>query len=77
MKPGNSMRYLRAFGRFWWDFLVGDRLELFLGPIVVLAVAALLVRWGASGLVAGAVLFGLVIVTGALSLALVMAAGRR
>ena len=18
------MRYLRAFGRFWWDFIVGD-----------------------------------------------------
>ena len=36
-------RFLRAFLRFWSDFLIGDRLELFIGPIVALAGAALLV----------------------------------
>ncbi len=33
------MRYLRGFGAFWYDFLVGDRPELFLGAIAILAVA--------------------------------------
>jgi hypothetical protein len=31
------MRFLRAFGAFWYDFLVGDRPELFVGVIVILA----------------------------------------
>lgn len=31
------MRYLRAFGAFWYDFLVGDRPELFVGVIAILA----------------------------------------
>jgi hypothetical protein len=35
-------RYLAAFGRFWWDFLVGDTPELFLGVLVVVAVALVL-----------------------------------
>jgi hypothetical protein len=35
-----------AFGRFWWDFLVGDTPELFLGTLVVLGLVALLVRSG-------------------------------
>jgi len=30
-------RYLRAFGAFWYDFLVGDRPELFVGSIAILA----------------------------------------
>ena len=30
------MRYLRAFGAFWYDFLVGDRPELFVGVIAIL-----------------------------------------
>ena len=28
------MRYVVAFGRFWYDFLVGDRPVLFLGPVL-------------------------------------------
>jgi hypothetical protein len=35
-----------AFGRFWWDFLVGDTPELFLGTLAVLGLVALLVRSG-------------------------------
>jgi hypothetical protein len=34
--------WLRAFGRFWWDFLIGDTPELFIGAIVVVGAAALL-----------------------------------
>ncbi len=35
-------RWLRAFGRFWWDFLIGDTPELFIGAVVVVGAAALL-----------------------------------
>ena len=36
------MRYVRAFGRFWWDFLVGDTPEIAVGVLLVLLVAFLL-----------------------------------
>lgn len=43
-----AARWGKAFGRFWWDFLVGDTPELFLGALAVLGVVALLVHaWGA------------------------------
>ncbi|MHB1974071.1 MAG: hypothetical protein ACYCR4_07245 [Acidimicrobiales bacterium] len=35
-------RWATAFGRFWWDFLVGDTPELFAGVLVVVATALLL-----------------------------------
>ncbi len=35
-------RWARAFGRFWWDFLVGDTPELLVGAVGALAAAALL-----------------------------------
>ena len=37
-------RWLVAFGKFWWDFLVGDTPELLIGVLVVIGVVALLVR---------------------------------
>ena len=37
-------RWLVAFGKFWWDFLVGDTPELLIGVLVALGVVALLVR---------------------------------
>jgi len=40
-------RSLVAFGRFWWDFLVGDTPELFVGMLVVVGVIVLLVHVGA------------------------------
>jgi hypothetical protein len=40
------MRYLVAFGRFWYGFLIGDRPELFVGPIVGLAIVAVVVQQG-------------------------------
>ena len=51
------MRYVRAFGAFWYDFLVGDRPELFLGPIVALVLAWMLVNGGLPAGGAGGVLF--------------------
>jgi hypothetical protein len=40
-------RALRAFGHFWWDFLIGDTPELALATGVIVAVAFLLdgSRW--------------------------------
>jgi hypothetical protein len=35
-------RWGRAFGFFWWDFLVGDTPELFLATAVIVIVAVLL-----------------------------------
>jgi hypothetical protein len=38
------VRWLKAFGAFWWDFLVGDTPELFVGVLVALGVLAILVK---------------------------------
>jgi hypothetical protein len=54
------MRYVIAFGRFWYEFLIGDRPELFVGPLVALAVTALVTAAGWS-IVSGLLLFCLVI----------------
>jgi hypothetical protein len=65
------MRFLKSFGRFWYDFLIGDDWKI--AVAVVLAVAALLGAMsmhllGESGL---AILGGvLVVVAFAVSLAL-------
>jgi hypothetical protein len=37
-------RLLVAFGRFWWDFLVGDTPELFVAMLVTLGITALLAK---------------------------------
>jgi hypothetical protein len=63
------MTFLRRFGAFWYDFLVGDRWELFLGPIAVLAIAWVLETAGASGLVAGAAIVIGITLVGAISVA--------
>jgi hypothetical protein len=34
-----AWRLTRAFGQFWWDFLVGDTPELFLAVLVLVALA--------------------------------------
>jgi hypothetical protein len=66
------MRYVRALFTFLYDFLVGDAWELFIGPIVVLIVCALLAGAGVTGGVVGSVMFlGIVgVITLNLSLAL-------
>jgi len=37
-----AVRWLTAFGRFWWEFLIGDTPELFVGAVAVVGVLALL-----------------------------------
>lgn len=62
------MTYLRRFGAFLYDFLVGDAWELFVGPIVALIVGWALVQAGLPAAVVGAILFLGVLVVAALNL---------
>ena len=39
------MKYVVAFGRFWYDFIVGDAWEIALGVILALAAVAALMRF--------------------------------
>jgi hypothetical protein len=40
------VRYLIAFGLFWYDFVVGDDWSIAVGVVAAIAVAALLVNAG-------------------------------
>jgi hypothetical protein len=61
------MTYLRQFGAFLYDFLVGDAWELFVGPIVALIAAWGLVRAGVDGGTVGLLLAIAVVGVGAAS----------
>jgi hypothetical protein len=37
------MKYIVGFGRFWWDFIVGEDWKIAAGVALVLALGALLV----------------------------------
>ena len=39
------IRRVRAFGAFWWDFLVGDAPELALGGVLILGIAFAVRTW--------------------------------
>ena len=40
------MRYLRSFGRFWWNFVVGDDWRIAAGVAVALGLTSLLTHEG-------------------------------
>jgi hypothetical protein len=40
------MRYLRAFGAFWWNFIVGDDWRVAVGLALALGLTALLAHSG-------------------------------
>src|SRR5205823_5120035 len=42
------MRYVTAFGRFWWDFVVGDDWRVAAGVAVALGLTRLLTALGAN-----------------------------
>lgn len=42
------MRQLRAFGRFWWDFVVGDDWRVAAGIALALALTWVLAHHGAN-----------------------------
>jgi hypothetical protein len=43
-RPPLPVRWLKAFGAFWWDFLVGDTPELLVGVLVAIGLVAVLVN---------------------------------
>lgn len=45
-RPSPARRYGTAFGRFWWEFLVGDTPELLVGAVLAVSVVALLTHHG-------------------------------
>jgi hypothetical protein len=61
------MRYVRAFGRFWWDFVIGDDWRIAAGVALALGLGAVLVSTGVSNLVValvtGAAIFTVVSLT--------------
>jgi hypothetical protein len=57
------MRFVIAFGRFWYDFVVGDDWRVAAGAVAILVLAALGVALGLGGVwVSTFVLVGLVAV---------------
>ena len=58
------MRFVSAFARFWWDFVVGDDWRIAAGVVVVLALGALLVAAteAPDGLVAALMALGILLV---------------
>jgi hypothetical protein len=57
------VRVVKGFGRFWWDFLVGDTPEIFVAVVVIIAVIALLSEVGHFNLAAIIVLPLCVLIT--------------
>lgn len=60
------MRWLAAFGRFWWDFVVGDDWRLAAGVLTALAAGGLLTatRAASDGVISAAVTAGIVATVG-------------
>ncbi len=64
-----------GFGRFWWDFLVGDTPELFIAVVAILVLISVLSVAGHASSVAVVALP--ILVTGALALSVRRAAKNR
>lgn len=45
-RASRPARWAVAFGRFWWDFLIGDTPELFIGTVAVIGAVAGMLRLG-------------------------------
>ncbi|MDE3082661.1 MAG: hypothetical protein KGJ39_04500 [Acidobacteriota bacterium] len=48
------VRVLKGFGRFWWDFLVGDTPEIFVASVVTIGLVALVsdvATWHRAGVI--------------------------
>jgi hypothetical protein len=76
-RPPLALRVVRGFGRFWWDFLVGDTPELFVAALVIIGVTALLSKTGHFNDAAVVVLPLLAILALAASLARAIRSARR
>jgi hypothetical protein len=55
------MRFVRGFGRFWWDFIVGDEWRIAAGVVAVLAAGAVAVtaEWFTGSAIVVAVAIGI------------------
>ena len=48
------VRVVKGFGRFWWDFLVGDTPEIFVASVVTIGLIALVsdvAKWHRVGVI--------------------------
>ena len=73
------MGFVKGFGRFWWDFIVGDDWRIAAGVLVVLTAGALLVANTSApdGVVAALVAAGIVVVAiGSIAASALRARGR-
>jgi hypothetical protein len=73
------VRLVKGFGRFWWDFIVGDDWRIAAGVVVVLTAGALLVAdtRAPDGVVAAVVAVGIVVVAiGSIAASALRARGR-
>jgi hypothetical protein len=68
----SPMRFARQVFDFLYDFLVGDAWELFVGPITGVVVALLAIQAGVPPAAAGALLVAIVVLVGAVHLALAL-----
>lgn len=73
------MRFVAAFARFWWDFIVGDDWRIAAGVVVVLGGGALLVAEtdAPDALVATVTALGIVLVAIGSIVTAALGAGRR
>ncbi len=62
------LRLVKAFGRFWWDFLVGDTPEITVAVVIIVGAVALVADVIHVNVLAYVALPVLVIVTLALSM---------
>lgn len=65
------MRYLKAFGQFWYDFIIGDDYKIAVAVVAALLMSLALMMWTGLGDGALTVLAGL-LVMGCFSLSLVI-----
>lgn len=68
------MQYVHRFAAFWYDFLIGDRPELFVGSIAVLVLVWIAIEAGLDPTLAGGLLTTLILTLAGLS---VWSASRR
>ena len=71
------LRLLIGFGRFWWDFLIGDTPELFVAALTVIGVIALLSEVAGANVAAIVALPLLVIASLSISLYRAQSASRK
>lgn len=45
------LQWLRGFGLFWWDFIVGDSIALAIGALIAVGIAFALVHSAPNGVV--------------------------